>query len=70
MKLDEYHYHEAIDRLGIIQTMIADFLIDHPAIAAHAVLQAKVLGADEFLEVANQECGRLRHELFQEGDGL
>lgn len=67
MKPDEFHYHEAMDRLFTIQTMINEMLVDHPAIAAHGALQAKILCADEFLADAYQACGQLRHELFPEG---
>lgn len=70
MKLDEFHYHEALDRLLTIQTMINELLMDHPAILAHERLQAKVLCADALLADAYQECGQLRVELFKEGDGL
>lgn len=67
MKPDELHYHEALDRLLTVQTMINELLIEHPAIAAHGSLQSKVLSADAFLGDAYQECGRLQYELFPEG---
>lgn len=70
MKLDEFHYHEALDRLSTIQTMIDQLLVDHPAITGHERLLAKVLTADGLLADAYQECGQLRHDLFPEGDGL
>lgn len=70
MKLDEFHYHEALDRLHTMQVIINEILVDHPAIVAHEELQAAVLNADAFLSDAYQACGRIREELFKEGDGL
>ena len=70
MKPDEFHYHEAMDRSLTIQTMIDMLLIEHPAIEAHKSLTEKVLDANALLADIYQECGRLRSELFPEGDGL
>lgn len=30
-KLDQFHFHEIIDRTHIICSMIDDYLLDHPA---------------------------------------
>lgn len=70
MTPDEFHYHEALDRLLTIQTMLNELLMDHPAILAHESLVSKVACADMLLADAYQECGQLRVELFKEGDGL
>ena len=35
MKLDSYHYHEAIDRTYSIQIMIQELLLDHPVTEQH-----------------------------------
>ncbi len=33
--LDDFHYHEVVDRCHVIMCMIQDHLLDHPAIIAH-----------------------------------
>jgi hypothetical protein len=70
MKLDEFHYHEVLDRLTVIQTMISELLLDHPVMAEYGDLEDKVLSADAFLADAHQKCAQLRAEAFPEGDGL
>lgn len=66
MTLDEFHYHEALDRLLTVQIMINELLLDHPAVIAHDRLQAKVLSADAMLADAYQECGRIQQEREEE----
>ena len=53
-KPDQYHNHEAVDRLQICSALVAELLIDHPAIAAHPEIQARVLQADGLLMDAYQ----------------
>lgn len=62
MTLDEFHYHEARDRLLTVQIMINELLLDHPAVIAHDRLQHKILCADALLADAYQECGRIQQE--------
>lgn len=51
--LDEFHAHEALDRMNLICSMIDDFILEHPWIKAHSKIQAKIGIAQKILgEVA------------------
>lgn len=41
MKLDKYHYHEAIDRTHVFQASFEDHLATHPAIVGNEELKQK-----------------------------
>ena len=45
MKFDKYHLHEIADRVHIINSMIDDFLIEHPGMTK---------SANQLCEVAQQ----------------
>ena len=47
--LDEFHYHELLDRLTIINDMIENYLIDHPACEVHPELKDMLTDAQDIL---------------------
>jgi hypothetical protein len=34
-KLDEFHYHEALDRCYCVEVIIQEMLLDHPVMEQH-----------------------------------
>jgi cell fate (sporulation/competence/biofilm development) regulator YmcA (YheA/YmcA/DUF963 family) len=42
IKLDPFHYHEAIDRTHMIGCIIEDNLLNHPVIQKHKKVKKKV----------------------------
>jgi hypothetical protein len=40
--LDEFHYHEAIDRLSIVMSMCDMYLLQHPAIKIESNVKQRV----------------------------
>mgnify|MGYP000249886067 CR=1 FL=1 len=47
-KLDEFHWHEVMDRTDMIASMVDDFLAAHPAIQSNPELVSQVesVGSD------------------------
>lgn len=39
--LDEFHFHEVLDRCSVIQGMISDYILDHDAVAGNRELEGK-----------------------------
>jgi hypothetical protein len=62
--LDQFHYHEAMDRTYVAGDIVERMLIDHPVIEEHKNLKHKIEKALEFLAETYQELGRLEYELF------
>ena len=60
MKLDDYHYHEMIDRLYVINDMIGQHIELHPIYEKHKRLRKFVDNATEQLANAYQLTGNLR----------
>lgn len=58
-KLDEFHYHEALDRSYLIADMIESALVEHPVIRKHRNLKAKIVKAQELIVEVYQEIGGL-----------
>lgn len=56
--IDEFHYHEVMDRTDMIRTMIEIFLCEHPAMKDEWVEWAQQ--ADEFLGKIYNDCGMAR----------
>lgn len=62
--LDEFYYHEALDRSYIVVNMIEDLLIEHPVIKKHKNLKKQVKKAQQLILDAYQEIGGRENELF------
>jgi hypothetical protein len=60
--LDNYHYHEVVDRCHIIMCMIQDHLLDHPAIIAHPDEEQKLNQAVTILWEVYQRFGSASSE--------
>jgi len=59
IKLDEFHYHEALDRSYIIADMIENVLITHPVIENNKDLKIKVEKAQDIICEVYQMIGGL-----------
>ena len=57
--LDEFHYHEALDRAYIIGCIAEDFLTKHPVFIKHGKLRKKANQVTKLLGEIYQEIGVL-----------
>ena len=64
IKLDEFHYHELLDRLHLITVTINDFLLDHPVAQKHKKLSKKIGKALMLLAESYQIVGAMDYEKF------
>ena len=55
--LDEFHVHEAVDRLHVVIHTIEDHLSEHPLVSAIPTIKDKIDGAIALLADAYQEAG-------------
>lgn len=55
--LDEFHYHEAIDRTAVITDMLDRYLIQHPVFKAEKEFSKKIEKAGMLLAEAYQIIG-------------
>jgi len=62
--LDEFHYHEAIDRSYLIAEMIETILLTHPVIQKHRDLKKRVANAQQLIYNVYQLIGGLELALF------
>lgn len=62
--LDEFFYHEAIDRTYILVGMLNDILLEHPVIQKHKKLKKRVKKAEQLLLETYQHIGGLEVILF------
>jgi hypothetical protein len=62
--LDEFYYHEALDRSYIVANMIDDILIMHPVIKKHKKLKKRINKAQQLIIEAYQLIGGLEIDLF------
>jgi hypothetical protein len=69
-QLDEFYYHEALDRSYIVANMIEDVLVEHPVIEKHKELKEKVQKAQELIIEVYQEIGGLSVKLFTDPSEL
>ena len=58
-ELDSYHYHEAMDRIHVIQSMIDDHLIQHPVFKLEnkqrkLIEDAQLLIAEAYQQIGNK----------------
>lgn len=59
IKLDDFHYHEMMDRLHVINCTINDHLLEHPVAFKHKRLYNKIEKALNLLADAYQMTGNL-----------
>ena len=62
--LDEFYYHEALDRTHLILEIFTDFVVEHPTITSNMDLHglAETIGDD--LAELYQRIGAKRFEIF------
>jgi hypothetical protein len=65
-KLDEFHYHEALDRIHVIMCTIDEHLIQHPVCKLEKKVASKVDKALTLLFEAYQEVGEISHNRFKD----
>jgi hypothetical protein len=63
-KLDQFHYHEAVERAYIVGYMGELFLIGHPVCKKHKKIRKKVRKALQLLAEVYQEIGYLEFKKF------
>lgn len=61
---DEFQYHEVLDRLSIIRSILSDFVEMAPLMDDEAELLKLVVEAEDKLSEAYQLAGRLRFGKF------
>lgn len=61
---DEFSYHEILDRLNLVNTMIEDFLIEHRLFEHEPGLAAVIKEGADKLADAYQLAGKMRFEKF------
>ena len=59
-KLDEFHYHEMLDRLSVVMNLVDDALVQHPVAKLDKDIQRLIDEANEKLSEAYQLTGGLR----------
>jgi hypothetical protein len=64
MKLDEFHYHEMIDRLAFFAETIDAQLAEHPAVEKEKRIKKNVDKAIELLYDAYQSASNIRDKKF------
>jgi hypothetical protein len=64
--LDEFHYHEVIDRLYLIANFLDEALMDHPAVLENKELKKRIKKAVKELAEAYQIAGGVRYTKFKE----
>ena len=63
-KLDEFHYHEALDRAYICADVLENTLVIHPVIRKHKELKEKIKKAQSLIMEVYQTIGGLEINLF------
>jgi hypothetical protein len=56
-ELDEFHYHEVLDRLTLVGDIIERHLIDHPVMEQHKAVRDLIEKANEYIAEAYLEMG-------------
>jgi UDP-2,3-diacylglucosamine pyrophosphatase LpxH len=64
--LDEFHYHEVMDRTYIIGDIIDQHLMQHPVFKAEKEFAEKIEQVGMLLAEAYQIVGNLSHERFEQ----
>jgi hypothetical protein len=63
-KLDQFHYHEALDRLHVVMSMCDEHLMQHPVIKIESNVKQNVNEAIKLLWQAYQEVGHISDKRF------
>lgn len=63
--LDEFHYHEVLDRLHVITCTCEDHLMQHPVVKLEKNVKQNVEKAIEHLWKAYQQVGELSINKFE-----
>jgi len=64
-KLDEFHYHEILDRLAVSISNIDNHILQHPVGKVERNVKQNVDKAIEYLCIAYQEVGSLSLNRFK-----
>lgn len=59
IELDEFHYHEALDRTHVVNVIIEETLVNHPVFVKHTKLRDKLDVITLLLSSLYQEVGSL-----------
>lgn len=59
-KLDEFHYHEMLDRLSVVISIVDSALVQHPVAKLDKNIQQLIDEANEKLSEAYQLAGGIR----------
>lgn len=61
-KLDQFHYHEALDRCYIVNNQVETILLEHPVVQKHEKVKEKIEAASALLADAYQMIGKLQQD--------
>lgn len=61
--LDEFYYHEALDRSYIVTDMVDKYLFEHPVVQKHKELKKRIKKAVKLLVESYQLIGGLEMNL-------
>lgn len=61
-ELDDFYYHEVLDRLMIINDMMENYLMDHPVCQKHKDLKDLIESAQDILGEAYLMMGDIRNK--------
>jgi hypothetical protein len=64
--LDEFHYHEILDRLHMILSISEDHLLQHPVCKVERNVKQNIEKALEHLAEAYQIAGNISHKRFKD----
>jgi len=65
IKLDEFHYHEALDRTHMLLCMVDEHLLEHPVVQNHKQLKIRVEIVGEILAEIYERVGALDFKKFE-----
>lgn len=69
-ELDDFHYHEVLDRLSIINDMMENYLVDHVVCEEHPELKDIIESAQDILGEAYLKMGDILQKREDYGKGI
>ena len=69
-ELDDFYYHEVLDRLMILNDMMENYLIDHPVCQKHRDLRDIIESAQDILGEAYLKMGDIQQNKEDNGEGI
>ncbi len=69
-ELDQFYYHEMLDRLALINDMIENYLISHPVSEQHSNLRDTIENAQDALGEAYLMMGDIAFKNKEDGQGI